>query len=61
MKIAIPTAKGILCMHFGHCEAFTFVEIDQNSKKMNPIQFSPTAPSEAVIFPVGKGSERCGG
>lgn len=28
MKIAIPTADGLLCAHFGHCQAFTFIDID---------------------------------
>ena len=25
MKIAIPTAQGKLCAHFGHCEQFAIV------------------------------------
>ncbi len=32
MKIAIPTAQGKLCQHFGHCEVFTFIEIDEETK-----------------------------
>jgi len=28
MKIAIPTADGRLCMHFGHCQQFALVEVD---------------------------------
>jgi len=32
MKIAIPTANGRLCMHFGHCEQFAVVEVDPGSK-----------------------------
>ena len=32
MKIAIPTVEGKLCMHFGHCQAFTVVEVDEDSK-----------------------------
>ncbi|MBW2307993.1 MAG: NifB/NifX family molybdenum-iron cluster-binding protein [Deltaproteobacteria bacterium] len=27
MKIAIPTAGGVLCPHFGHCEKFAIVEV----------------------------------
>ncbi len=34
MKIAIPTAQGKLCQHFGHCEKFTFIEVDENSKSI---------------------------
>ena len=31
MKIAIPTAEGLLCSHFGHCEEFVFIDVDENS------------------------------
>ena len=27
MKIAVPTATGVLCPHFGHCEKFALVEV----------------------------------
>ena len=33
MKIAIPSANGKLCAHFGHCENFTFVETEDNQIK----------------------------
>jgi predicted Fe-Mo cluster-binding NifX family protein len=29
MKIAIPLANGRLSMHFGHCEQFALVEVDE--------------------------------
>ncbi|MFP4362766.1 MAG: NifB/NifX family molybdenum-iron cluster-binding protein [Spirochaetia bacterium] len=31
MKIAIPTAQGRLCPHFGHCETFSIFEIEDNN------------------------------
>ena len=34
MKIAIPTANGKLCSHFGHCESFTFVDVDLSKKEI---------------------------
>ena len=34
MKIAIPTNGGKLCQHFGHCEVFTFIEVDDETKKI---------------------------
>ena len=30
MKIAIPVAEGLLCAHFGHCERFSIVELDES-------------------------------
>ncbi len=32
MKIAIPVAEGLLCMHFGHCQHFEFIEVDLDKK-----------------------------
>lgn len=34
MKIAIPLAAGRLSMHFGHCEEFSIVEVDEQSSKI---------------------------
>ena len=31
MKIAIPTAGGVLCSHFGHCEKFAMVEVSDGT------------------------------
>ena len=28
MRVAIPIAEGKLCLHFGHCEKFAFVDVD---------------------------------
>ena len=31
MKIAIPLANGRLAMHFGHCEEFALVDVDEEN------------------------------
>ena len=28
MKIAMPVADGTLCAHFGHCECFALIDVD---------------------------------
>ncbi len=38
MKIAIPTAEGKLCSHFGHCESFTFVDVNPDTKEILHIE-----------------------
>lgn len=38
MKIAIPSAEGKLCAHFGHCENFTLVEINPETKEILNIE-----------------------
>ena len=49
MKIAVPTAEGILSAHFGHCEKFTFVEIENNSVKTKTEKEPP--PHEPGVLP----------
>ncbi len=38
MKIVIPSAENKLCGHFGHCEYFTFVEVNPESKEILSIE-----------------------
>ena len=38
MKIVIPTLEGKLCGHFGHCESFTFVEVNAETKEITNIE-----------------------
>ena len=46
MKIAIPTAEGKLCGHFGHCESFTFAEINPETKEI--INIEEKIPEEGI-------------
>jgi len=34
MKIAVPLAAGCLASHFGHCEEFAILEVDEQSKQI---------------------------
>lgn len=34
MRIAIPTAKGLLCAHFGHCEQFALFDVDPDTAEI---------------------------
>lgn len=46
MKIVIPTLEGKLCGHFGHCEIFSFVEVNPETKEI--IEITTGAPEEGV-------------
>jgi len=35
MKIAIPLTSGRLSMHFGHCEEFALVDVDEQNKEVS--------------------------
>ncbi len=41
MKLAIPTRGNIVDGHFGHCEAYTIMTIDQD-KKIEKIEILPS-------------------
>jgi predicted Fe-Mo cluster-binding NifX family protein len=32
MRIAVPVANGCLSMHFGHCQAFALIDVDEEKK-----------------------------
>ncbi len=51
MKIAIPTANGQLCMHFGHCEQFAFVTVDTESKTVTGTEMLTPPPHEPGVLP----------
>lgn len=50
-RIAIPTYRGKLCAHFGHCEAFTVLDIDIEAMKVTSSQ-TLTPPEHAPgVYP----------
>jgi len=52
MKIALPVVDGKLCMHFGHCQFFALVEVDQDKKViLNTKMLTPPAHAPGVIPP----------
>ena len=46
MKIAIPTADGKLCGHFGHCETFSFATVNPETKEI--MEIITGAPEEGI-------------
>ncbi|MCD6394860.1 MAG: P-loop NTPase, partial [Planctomycetes bacterium] len=51
MKIAIPLANGRLSMHFGHCEEFAIVEVDEATKKMGETELLSPPGHEPGVLP----------
>ena len=50
MRIAIPIANGELCMHFGHCEQFALVEVDEKDETIrNTTMLQPPAHAPGVL------------
>ncbi len=46
MKIVIPTKDGKLCLHFGNCESFCFVEADKETKEI--LNMENKVPDEGI-------------
>ena len=34
MKYAVPVSGGIMCAHFGHCEQFALIDVDEEKKEI---------------------------
>lgn len=51
MKIAIPLAQGKLCLHFGHCEQFAIIEVDDKAKKIVRTETLTPPPHEPGLLP----------
>ncbi|MCF7956458.1 MAG: P-loop NTPase [Phycisphaerae bacterium] len=51
MRIAIPTSNGILCPHFGHCDQFTIIDIDPDSKSISGKEMVTPPPHEPGVLP----------
>ena len=51
MRIAIPVAGGKLAMHFGHCEEFVLIDVDQTQKKIVGKEVVQPPPHEPGLLP----------
>lgn len=48
-KIAIPVENGILCNHFGHCQQFALIQVDDNNNMQESFVTPP--PHEPGLLP----------
>ncbi len=51
MKIAVPVANGRLCPHFGHCENFVIVTVNESDKKIEGTEVLTPPPHEPGVLP----------
>lgn len=50
-KIAVPVAEGKLCQHFGHCEVFAFLTVDNDGKTVTAQTEMTPPPHEPGVLP----------
>lgn len=58
MKIAIPIAQGKLCMHFGHCEVFAVLTVDEEKKTVIAREYLTPPPHEPGVLPRWLGEQK---
>lgn len=51
MKIAIPVADGLLCSHFGQCQQFAVIEVDDEAKQIVKQEMLTPPPHEPGSYP----------
>ena len=51
LKIAVPTAAGSLCQHFGHCEQFALFDVDADNKTILKTTMVTPPPHEPGLLP----------
>ena len=58
MRIAIPVANGNLSLHFGHCEKFTIVDVDEEAKTILNIEEFDAPPHQPDMLPRWLGEKK---
>jgi len=61
MKYAVPMSGGLVATHFGHCEQFALINVDEAKKQILNKEFVPSPGHEAeqgvsVVIAGGMGS-----
>jgi len=51
MRIAIPVTGGKLAEHFGHCEQFALIDVDQNQKSILTEVMVDAPPHQPGLLP----------
>ncbi|NLF67589.1 MAG: ATPase [Candidatus Anammoximicrobium sp.] len=51
MKIAIPMAGGQLCLHFGHCQEFALIDVDEATGQPRQTTFLTPPAHEPGVLP----------
>ncbi|NPV93356.1 MAG: ATPase [Firmicutes bacterium] len=51
MKIAVPVVDNQLCMHFGHCDQFALLDIDETDKSITRKEMLTPPPHEPGVLP----------
>jgi ATP-binding protein involved in chromosome partitioning len=51
MRYAIPVSGGVLSPHFGHCEQFALIDVDEDKKEIIKKELVPSPAHEPGLLP----------
>lgn len=51
MKYAVPVSGGMLCPHFGHCEQFALIDVDEAKKAIMKKEMVPAPVHQPGLLP----------
>lgn len=51
MKYAVPVSGGVMCSHFGHCEQFALIDVDEKNKEIIRKELVTAPEHEPGLFP----------
>jgi ATP-binding protein involved in chromosome partitioning len=52
MRFAVPVTDGMLATHFGHCEHFAFIDVDEATKAILSKEFVSSPGHQPGLLPV---------
>ena len=52
MRYAVPVTEGVLSPHFGHCENFALIDVDEKNKKIVKKELIPSPEHQPGLLPV---------
>jgi len=51
MRYAIPVSSGVIATHFGHCEQFALIDVDEATKEITGKEIVPSPGHEPGLLP----------
>lgn len=51
MRFAVPVTGGVLSPHFGHCEHFALIDVDEKSRKIIKKELVPSPGHQPGLLP----------
>ncbi len=51
MRYAVPVSGGLMCAHFGHCESFALIDVDEAKKEITRKELVPAPEHQPGLLP----------